>query len=136
MYLHNKKSIQDKRKRLRNYGTPAEAALWKIIRNRNIAGLKFRRQHSVGNFILDFYCPAIRLCIELDGEDHYWQEGMERDKIKTEFLIKNNIHVIRFENRLVFEDAEFIIGSIIKYMNSTTPSPDNSPSANVWIHPS
>ena len=122
MYLHNKKSFQSKRKRLRNHGTPAEAALWNIIKNKQIVGLKFRRQHSVGNFILDFYCPVIKLCIELDGDDHYWQDGIIRDKIKTDFLIKNNIYVMRFENRLVFEDADYVIDSIIKFKNSTTPA--------------
>ena len=64
---------------------------------------------------MDFYCPSIKLCIELDGEYHYWQEGIKRDKIKTEFLLEKNIHVLRFENRLVFEDEEYVINEILKF---------------------
>jgi very-short-patch-repair endonuclease len=127
MRLQNKKQLQCFRKKLRTNGTPAEAALWNILKNKKIDSLKFRRQHSVGNFILDFYCPSLKLCIELDGESHYWQEGMKRDKIKTEFLNKNKIHVLRFENKLVFEDAEYVIDKILLFKSSTTPS---SPSAN------
>jgi len=115
MRLQNKKLIEIYRKRLRTFGTPAEAALWNILKNRKIGGLKFRRQHSIGNFIMDFYCPSIKLCIELDGEYHYWQEGMKKDKIKTEFLLENNIQTMRFENRLVFEDEKYVINEILKF---------------------
>jgi len=123
MHIHNKKYLEERRKRLRTFGTPAEAALWNSIKNKKIAGLKFRRQHSVGNFILDFYCPSIKLCIELDGEDHYWEQGIKRDERKTTYLKSKNIQVLRFENRLVFEDLDFIIETILNYYQSTTPSP-------------
>ena len=127
MHLHNNKIIKKNRKKLRTHGTSAEAVLWNSLKNRNINGLKFRRQHSLGKYIMDFYCPSLKLCIELDGEDHYWQEGMERDKKKTNFLNSKNIHVIRFENKLVFEDLDFVIKTILSFWDSTTPSPDNLP---------
>ncbi len=125
MHFHNKKYFEERRKRLRTFGTSAEATLWKSLCNKKVAGLKFRRQHSVGNFILDFYCPAIKLCIELDGQDHYWEQGMKRDERKTAYLKSKNIQVLRFENRLVFEDLNYIIEMILKFYYSTTPSPDN-----------
>ena len=57
-----------KRNSLRNNSTAAESTLWKVLRNKQIEGLRFRRQHSIGPYIMDFYCPEIKLCIELDGE--------------------------------------------------------------------
>jgi len=65
MSLHNLKHLKQTRKNLRNALTPAEATLWKYIQNSKVEGKKFRRQHSVGNYILDFYCPSEKLAIEL-----------------------------------------------------------------------
>jgi very-short-patch-repair endonuclease len=76
---HNRNHLITFRKQLRNVGTSAEAELWKHISSRKLAGRKFRRQHSVGNFILDFYCPSEKLAIELDEENHFWQDGIEKD---------------------------------------------------------
>ncbi|MDY5238402.1 endonuclease domain-containing protein [Bacteroides helcogenes] len=99
------------RKELRNHSTPAEATLWKMLKGEQVAGLKFRRQHSVGPYILDFFCPEIKLAIELDGEVHNKQE--EYDEQRTHFLQKTKgIEVLRFENRTVFENAELIIREI------------------------
>ena len=83
---HNRGQLLIFRKKLRNSGTSAEVELWKHISNKKIEGRKFRRQHSVGNYILDFYCPSEKLAIELDGEGHYWQEGIDKDLKKELFL--------------------------------------------------
>ena len=109
---HNKKQLLNFRKKLRNGGTPAEAELWKHISNKKLEGRKFRRQHSVGSFILDFYCPAEKLAIELDGEDHYWQEGIDKDLKKELFLQVHSIRVLRFENKWVFQDLEYVLKTI------------------------
>ena len=63
--IMNKSDVTGNRKELRNHSTSAEATLWKMLKGKQIAGLKFRRQHSVGPYILDFYCPQIKLAIEL-----------------------------------------------------------------------
>ena len=99
------------RKDLRNHSTPAEATLWKLLKGKQISGLKFRRQHSVDPFILDFYCPQIKLAIELDGEVHNKQE--DYDEQRTRYLNeKKGIQLLRFENRVVFENPEQIMGEI------------------------
>jgi len=110
---HNRNYLLPFRKKLRNNGTSAEAELWKHISNRKLAGRKFRRQHSVGNFILDFYCHSEKLAIELDGEDHFWQEGIEQDLKKVYFLQEHSIRILRFENKWVFHDLEYVLKTIV-----------------------
>ena len=111
---HNRSHLLFFRKKLRNSGTSAEAELWKHISNRKLAGRKFRRQHSVKCFILDFYCPSEKLAIELDGEDHYWKEGIDKDLKKEMFLKEHEIRVLRFENKWVFQDLEYVLRAIAK----------------------
>ena len=101
-----------KRKQLRVRSTEAENLLWEHLKNKQLDGRKFRRQHSIGCFILDFYCPTEKLCIELDGQHHYTPNGKFRDFEKTSYLENFGIKVIRFENRLVFEKLDFVLESI------------------------
>ena len=101
--IHNRKYLETYRKKLRKSLTPAEAFLWKQLQNRKFEGRKFRRQHSVENYILDFYCPQERLAIELDGQVHFNKMAREYDKKRTEDLNNLGIKVVRFENRMVFE---------------------------------
>ncbi len=109
--IMNIPNVTDNRKELRNHSTLAEATLWKLLKGKQIAGLKFRRQHSVGVYILDFYCPQIKLAIELDGAVHNRQQ--DYDEQRTYYLNKvEGIEVLRFENRTVFEDVERIIREI------------------------
>ena len=110
---HNKNQLRYFRKKLRTVGTSAEAELWKYISNKKLEGRKFRRQHSVGNYILDFYCSSEKLGIELDGEYHYWQEGIDEDLKKELFLKQHSIRVLRFENKWVFHDLEYILKTIV-----------------------
>jgi very-short-patch-repair endonuclease len=110
--IHNIPKLKDSRRSLRNAPTPAEVALWKELQGSKLEGKKFRRQHSVGTYILDFYCPRYKLAIELDGADHYTSEGRGNDIERTAYL--NNLHIkaIRFENRLVFEKMDFVLETI------------------------
>ena len=109
---HNKIQLIPFRKKLRNEATSAEAELWKHISHRKLAGRKFRRQHSIGYFILDFYCPSEKLAIELDGEDHFWKKGIDKDLKKELFLLGHSIRVLRFENKWVFQDLEYVLKTI------------------------
>jgi very-short-patch-repair endonuclease len=105
-----------RRKELRNNSTSAESVLWNMLKSHNICGLKFRRQHSVGPYILDFYCPQIKLAIELDGEVHKGQEVY--DEQRSYYLTKvAHISVVRFENRVVFETPEVILNCIEEFFN-------------------
>ncbi len=89
---HNKKSLKNYRKDLRNNQTSAETRLWMLLKKKQLEGRKFRRQHSINNFIVDFYCPSEKLIIELDGQVHYnpvsEQEDFKRDSILKEYDIK------------------------------------------------
>ncbi|MEQ8575087.1 MAG: endonuclease domain-containing protein, partial [Fulvivirga sp.] len=77
-----------------------------------LEGRKFRRQFSVGNYILDFYCTTEKLCIELDGAGHYNDAQLEYDEERTLFLNNLGIRVIRFENKEVFEALESVLECI------------------------
>ncbi|MBO5878050.1 MAG: DUF559 domain-containing protein [Alistipes sp.] len=109
----NKPELKEQRRQLRTYGTAAEATLWGMLKNRQIKGLRWRRQFSVGPYILDFYCPEIKLAIELDGKDHFTESGMEHDIERSRYLEQNhNIRVLRFENKMVWKEPETIIADI------------------------
>ena len=107
------------------------------LRNNQLAGRKFRRQHSVGNYILDFYCPEERLAIELDGGHHEHDEQKEHDQKRTEFLNNLKITVIRFKNTDVLFYRDNVVKKIIekfkkikiKIVEGKLTTPFNSPSS-------
>lgn len=103
--LNNIKSLKDCRNALRNDLTSSEATLWKYLQHRKLEGRKFRRQHSFGNYILDFYCPEERLAVELDGEHHFTETGVFYDEQRSIYLLAHGIAVVRFENYKVFENV-------------------------------
>ncbi len=118
MTLHNRKYLKETRRKLRHNLTPAEATLWRYLQRKQLEGRKFRRQHSVGNYILDFYCPAERLAVELDGAVHYTIAGEEADKARDAYLAEIGIKVLRFENKLVFEQLKMVLGTIKRSFRS------------------
>ena len=110
------------RKSLRNNATSAELNLWNVLRQSNLGGFKFRRQHSVGRYIVDFYCASQRLVIELDGDSHFTDEAREYDQVRTIFLNALNIRVLRFLNTDVHENLNAVCERILEELH-TTPSP-------------
>ena len=121
--IMNKSDVTGNRKELRNHSTSAEATLWKMLKGKQIAGLKFRCQHSVGPYILDFYCPSLRLGIELDGNVHddviVQEHDWEREKYLKEIA---GIHVLRFENEEVTSNTEAVIEVIRCWIAKNNPS--------------
>ncbi len=107
--LYNNKILRDRRRELRRNQTEPEKALWRELSNRQVKGLKFYRQYSVGPYILDFYCPKIRLAIELDGKTHDSVDAKVYDKERTDFLKSLNIAEIRFKN----EEVSGVVTDII-----------------------
>ncbi len=105
----NRRELKNLRRELRNNPTPAESALWKHLKADKLEGTHWRRQFSIANYILDFYCPAIKLCIELDGQEHYTMQGDTADFDRTEFLNSKGIKVIRFENKEIWENIERVL---------------------------
>ena len=107
--IHNRPALKTFRRTLRLDLTPAEATLWKFLQRSQLEGRKFRRQHSIGNYILDFYCPAERLAVELDGEHHFTPAGQARDQVRNAYLNSLNIRVLRFENDELFSCSEAVL---------------------------
>ncbi|MBD0850761.1 endonuclease domain-containing protein [Maribacter arenosus] len=126
--IHNNKDTVAYRKELRNKLTPAEAFLWNHLKNRQLEGRKFRRQHSIEKFIVDFYCYEEQLIIELDGEVHNEPKQVAYDDRRTKRLEKLGNRVLRFENKMVYDNLGSVIQEIKEnFKNSTTSS---SPLAN------
>ena len=104
--------IEEAARRLRRNMTPAEQKLWEALKGRQVAGLKFRCQHPVGPFVLDFYCPTRKLVVELDGGIHELQEN--RDQARTDQLADYGYRVIRFRNEEVFNDLDSVLQRILQ----------------------
>ena len=117
--LNNLPALKHFRQKLRGHLTPAEAKLWTYLKGKQLENRKFRRQHSVGPYILDFYCPSSKLAIELDGQAHSSAMAAEYDYERTLFLRATGIYVIRFENRTVFEHPDWVLDQIRTALNDT-----------------
>jgi very-short-patch-repair endonuclease len=112
MQLNNLKPLKQQRKHLRNHSTSAEATLWNYLKSSQLDGRKFRRQHSIEFYILDFYCPSEKLNIELDGQEHFEGYGLVQDEKRDEFLKSLNIKILRFENKQIFENIDWVLNEI------------------------
>lgn len=97
---------------MRKSPTGAEALLWTNLRNKKINGLKFRRQHPVEGFILDFYCNEVKLGIEIDGKVHEGSEQKKYDDARSQYLNEFGIKIIRFTNEEVLHAMNEVLGKI------------------------
>ena len=122
MRIHNRKYLEQRRRDLRNNGTSAEATLWRSLQRKQLGGRKFRRQHSIKNYIVDFYCFSEKLVIELDGDYHYSGYAIEQDQRRDEGLNRLGIKVLRFENDEVFWNLEGVLERIAQEFTSPGPS--------------
>jgi very-short-patch-repair endonuclease len=93
--------------------TPAQIRLWQALKRSQLAGRKFRRQHSMGSYVLDFFCPAERLALELDGSAHDSAAANDHDERREAFLSSLGIEVVRFENRDVMDNLEGVLAQIL-----------------------
>jgi very-short-patch-repair endonuclease len=98
---------------LRQKQTPAEEVMWELVRNRQLAGLKFRRQHQIGPYIVDFFCDELKLVVELDGEIHSEEAQAKKDQKRTAYLESLGFSVLRFENDVFLNDPEFALQSVV-----------------------
>ncbi len=103
---------------LRQRQTPAEQFFWELVRTRRFEGLKFRRQQPAGQFVIDFYCPELKLAVELEGEVHEKREQDLRDTDREEYLRLQGLKVVRFSNDEVLNDPE---GELDRLRESRTP---------------
>jgi very-short-patch-repair endonuclease len=119
-----------KAKELRKNETEAEKTLWEKLRNNQIKGLKFRRQHPINLYIADFYCHKLRLIIEIDGEYHNLKEQVLNDLERTEELTRMGLDVMRLKNDEVLNNIDSVLLKIInwaeKIENPNCPNPKGS----------
>ncbi|MDP8204334.1 MAG: endonuclease domain-containing protein, partial [Candidatus Tenebribacter mawsonii] len=112
--IFNVKQLKERRRELRNNQTPAEKKLWQFIRRKQLHEIQFYRQYGIGPYIADFYAPSIKLCIEVDGHQHYTSNGMEYDSERDNYMNALNITVVRFRNKEVLQNITKIVDIIEK----------------------
>ena len=110
--LINIPPLKARRRDLRNNPTAAEATLWRYLQRRQILGKRFRRQYSIGRYIVDFFCVECDIAIELDGSPHFQELKAEYEAERTAFLEGLRIKLIRFENRTVHQNIEAVLETI------------------------
>jgi very-short-patch-repair endonuclease len=118
-----KRNDVDKSRKLRRNQTDAEKKLWALLRNRQLEGVKFRRQFPLGGYIVDFYAPEYRLGIEADGGGHYENKGRQRDKFRTKELNELGVEIVRFSDRDILTNIEGVCERIKKVIEEKKNNP-------------
>jgi very-short-patch-repair endonuclease len=108
---------------LRRTQTDAESLMWLLLRGRRLLGFKFRRQHPVPPYVLDFYCDELLLAVELDGGQHNEGSAAAKDQVRTEFLQSKGITVARYWNPDVLAHPDEVLEDLYRRMESARPSP-------------
>jgi len=115
--LFNRPEYKTLRQRLRKDMPDAEVIVWSYLRDRRLCGYKFRRQHGIGRYVVDFYCPKLRLVIELDGDSHFQSGAAKRDRQRQNFIESFGITVIRFTNTDIYENITGVLEELINYID-------------------
>jgi very-short-patch-repair endonuclease len=121
--VFNSRLQKQKRQYLRNHATEAERILWSRLKGRQLLGYKFRRQHGIGVFILDFYCPERNLAIEIDGAPHRSEAEREYDRRRQEYIELYKIHFLRFSNSDVYKNLDGVLTVIAGAVKKTATTP-------------
>lgn len=116
--IHNATRLKERRRELRRAGTRAEAILWTYLKRSQLHGRKFRRQHSIGPYVVDFYCLSERLAIELDGAVHADPARRDYDAERETYLQEQGVRLVRFENRAVVETPDLVLDAIAQQFGS------------------
>jgi very-short-patch-repair endonuclease len=117
--------LKELARELRKKQTSAEALLWELIRNRQLLGVKFRRQHQFGDYVADFYCHEALLVVECDGPVHQPNEPWHHDQNRDAYMIAQGLRVLRFPNERILNDTETVLDEIAKCLPS--PKGDGEP---------
>ncbi len=115
--VHNILKLKDRRIDLRSDQTPQEILLWSRLRHKQL-GFRFRRQHSIGGYIVDFYCPAKDLVIEIDGSQHFGKDAKEYDDIRSLYFEGVNLKILRFTNREIDNNIDSVVNKIISQLRT------------------
>ena len=114
--LRYKEGLKELSRQLRKNMTDAEKLVWSKIRGKQLKEFQFYRQKPIGNFIADFYCPKAKLVIELDGGQHYSNEGKKKDEMRDSYMKSLGMTVLRFSDREVFEQLDAVMQKIWDYL--------------------
>ena len=120
MIVFNTKDTKEKRKILRRSSTDAESKIWSKLRDKQFYGYKFYRQYGIDHYVADFYCPKLKLAIEIDGSSHYSKEGLAYDKERSDRFLSYGIRTMRFTNIEVLKNIAGVMQAI---EGATPPSP-------------
>ena len=115
--IFNQKNHKNSRRQLRDQMTKAETALWRRIRN-NQLGYKFRRQHGVGKYIVDFYCPKLKLIVEIDGDVHFYERNIAADKKREEYFNKLGLKIVRCTNLDVIQNIDNALRDLKRWLTN------------------
>jgi very-short-patch-repair endonuclease len=121
--LYNRSAERYKRSALRNNMPPAEKLLWRRLRGKQLEGCKFRRQYSIGAFVVDFYVPELKLAIEVDGDSHAGEAAQVYDAERQAFLESKGTRVIRFTNQQVYGELEGVVEAILQLVKELRSPP-------------
>ncbi len=121
-FIFNNPKLKEKRKTLRKKSTKSEKIFWSKIRGKQIQGLKFRRQYSIGNYIVDFVCIEKKLVIEIDGDSHFIGDAKKYDKERSNFIESKGFKVLRFTNEEVQKNTMGCLERLVTSLESTPPS--------------
>ncbi len=110
-------------RKLRKNQTEAEKILWHKIRKKQVNKLKFYRQKIIGNYIVDFYCPSIKLVIEIDGDLHYTDDSKRYDKIREQYLKNLGLKIYRVNNIDIYKNLEGVLDGLYLEVFKSTLNP-------------
>ncbi len=116
LVLPYNKNLKELARELRKNMTDAERRVWSKIRRKQLREFQFYRQKNIGDYIVDFYCPAAKLIVELDGGQHYSEENIEKDEARDKFLSDLGFRVLRFSNSDVFKNIEGVVTEIYNHL--------------------
>ncbi len=108
--------MKSKRKLLRNNMPKAEVVLWSELKGNQLRGYKFRRQHSVGKFVVDFFCPKLKLVIEVDGDSHFLDEKSKQDRERQKYIESQGIRFLRFTNTDIYTNLNGVLTTVEKFI--------------------
>ena len=105
----------------------AEVILWSKLRGKKLEGYKFKRQYSIARYVIDFYCPQVKLSVEVDGDSHYIEGADARDRERQAIIESFGVTFLRFTNREIYENIDGVLIKIMKEIERlTSPYPSLS----------
>jgi len=124
-YLFNDKTKKFLRQKLRRDSSKAEQILWQYLKSKKLFGYKFRRQFGIGPYVVDSYCPKIKLVVEVDGETHSTFDEIKYDKCRQKYIEFFGISFLRFTNTDVYKNMDGVTEVIVEFIKYHPQTPPN-----------